>query len=74
MGRLVRADTPEHNQALNQVAVAISHEQLDQAEVLVTRLISGAQLRRGVQSKGHHLFPPGSIRRERPGLSACSHP
>jgi tetratricopeptide (TPR) repeat protein len=37
-----RADTPEHNQALNQVAIAISHEQLEQAEVLVTRLIAGA--------------------------------
>jgi tetratricopeptide (TPR) repeat protein len=37
-----RADTPEHNQALNQVQLAISHEQLDQAKVLVTRLIDGA--------------------------------
>jgi tetratricopeptide (TPR) repeat protein len=37
-----RADTPEHNKALTQVALAISHEQLDQAEVLVTRLIAGA--------------------------------
>ena len=37
-----RADTPEHNQALNQVQLAISREQLDQAEVLVTRLIAVA--------------------------------
>jgi tetratricopeptide (TPR) repeat protein len=37
-----RADTPEHNQALNQVQLAISREQLDQAQVLVTRLIAGA--------------------------------
>ena len=34
-----RADTPEHNQALNQVQLAISREQLDQAEVLANRLI-----------------------------------
>jgi tetratricopeptide (TPR) repeat protein len=37
-----RADTPEHNQELNQVQLAISREQLDQAEILVTRLIAGA--------------------------------
>ena len=37
-----RADTPEHNQALSQVQLAISRDQLDQAEVLVTRLIAGA--------------------------------
>jgi tetratricopeptide (TPR) repeat protein len=37
-----RADTPEHNTALNQVQLAISREQLDQAEILVTRLIAGA--------------------------------
>ncbi len=37
-----RADTPEHNQTLSQVALAISREQLDQAEVLVTRLIATA--------------------------------
>ena len=30
-----RADTPEHNQALSQVQLAISREQLDQAEILV---------------------------------------
>jgi tetratricopeptide (TPR) repeat protein len=35
-----RADTPEHNQALNQVQLAISREQLDQAEILVSRLIA----------------------------------
>jgi tetratricopeptide (TPR) repeat protein len=34
-----RADTPEHNQALNQVQLAISREQLDQAEILANRLI-----------------------------------
>jgi tetratricopeptide (TPR) repeat protein len=34
-----RADTPEHNLALNQVQLAISREQLDQAEILATRLI-----------------------------------
>jgi tetratricopeptide (TPR) repeat protein len=37
-----RADTPEHNQALSQVRLAISRDQLEQAEVLVTRLISSA--------------------------------
>jgi tetratricopeptide (TPR) repeat protein len=37
-----RADTPEHNQVLSQVRLAINDEQLDQAEVLVTRLISEA--------------------------------
>jgi tetratricopeptide (TPR) repeat protein len=37
-----RADTPEHNRALNQVQLAISREQLDQAEILVNRLIAGA--------------------------------
>ena len=37
-----RADTPEHNQSLNQVRLAISREQLDQAEILVTRLIAVA--------------------------------
>ena len=44
-----RADTPEHNQALNQVQLAISREQLDQAEILANRLIALApELRRGV--------------------------
>jgi tetratricopeptide (TPR) repeat protein len=37
-----RADTPEHNQVLSQVLLAIDREQLDQAEVLVTRLIAEA--------------------------------
>jgi tetratricopeptide (TPR) repeat protein len=37
-----RADTAEHNQALSKVALAISRDQLDQAEVMVTRLISNA--------------------------------
>ena len=37
-----RADTAEHNQLLNQVRIKISREQLEQAEVLVTRLISVA--------------------------------
>jgi tetratricopeptide (TPR) repeat protein len=35
-----RADTPEHNQMLSQVQLAISRDQLEQAEVLVTRLIA----------------------------------
>ncbi len=37
-----RADTPEHNQTLSQVQLAISREQLAQAEILATRLIAGA--------------------------------
>jgi tetratricopeptide (TPR) repeat protein len=37
-----RADTPEHNQALSQVQLAISREQLDQAEILASRLIAVA--------------------------------
>ena len=37
-----RADSSEHNQTLSQVALAISRDQLDQAEVLVTRLIATA--------------------------------
>jgi tetratricopeptide (TPR) repeat protein len=37
-----RAGTDEHNQILNQVRIKISREQLEQAEVLVTRLISVA--------------------------------
>jgi len=37
-----RAGTAEHNQILNQVRIKISREQLEQAEVLVTRLISVA--------------------------------
>jgi tetratricopeptide (TPR) repeat protein len=37
-----RADTPEHNQMLSQVQLAISRDQLEQAEVLVTRLIAQA--------------------------------
>jgi tetratricopeptide (TPR) repeat protein len=35
-----RADTPEHNQALEQVLQSIKREQLNQAEILVTRLIA----------------------------------
>jgi tetratricopeptide (TPR) repeat protein len=35
-----RADTPEHNQALAQVRQSINLEQLNQAELLVTRLIA----------------------------------
>ncbi len=37
-----RADTSEHNQMLSQVALVISRDQLNQAEVLVTRLILSA--------------------------------
>ncbi len=37
-----RAGTAEHNQILNQVRIKISREQLDQAEVLATRLIDVA--------------------------------
>jgi tetratricopeptide (TPR) repeat protein len=37
-----RADTPEHNQMLSQVRLAISRDQLEQAEVLATRLIASA--------------------------------
>jgi tetratricopeptide (TPR) repeat protein len=37
-----RADTAEHNQMLNQVRIQISREHLEQAEVLVTRLIKVA--------------------------------
>ena len=37
-----RADTPEHNEALGQVALAISRDQLDDALVLATRLIARA--------------------------------
>jgi tetratricopeptide (TPR) repeat protein len=37
-----RADTSEHNQILSNVALAISRDQLEQAEVLVTRLIASA--------------------------------
>ncbi len=37
-----RADTFEHNQTLSQVALAISRDQLDHAEILVTRLIATA--------------------------------
>jgi tetratricopeptide (TPR) repeat protein len=35
-----RADSPEHNQTLERVRHSISREQLEQAETLVTRLIS----------------------------------
>jgi tetratricopeptide (TPR) repeat protein len=34
-----RADTPEHNQMLDQVRLSLSRRQLDQAEALATRLI-----------------------------------
>jgi tetratricopeptide (TPR) repeat protein len=37
-----RADTPEHNQALERVRLAIGREELVQAEVMVTRLIADA--------------------------------
>jgi len=37
-----RADTPEHNQMLEKVRLAIGREELVQAEVLVTRLIAVA--------------------------------
>jgi tetratricopeptide (TPR) repeat protein len=37
-----RADTSEHNQILSHVALAISRDQLEQAEVLVNRLIATA--------------------------------
>jgi tetratricopeptide (TPR) repeat protein len=37
-----RADTPEHNQRLEQVRRLIGNEQLDQAEAMVTRLIADA--------------------------------
>jgi len=37
-----RADTPEHNQMLEQVRQSISREQLEQAEMLVARLIAVA--------------------------------
>ena len=37
-----RADTAEHNQILSNVAAAISRDELEQAEVLVTRLIASA--------------------------------
>ncbi len=37
-----RADTPEHNQVLREVRLAISREQLAQAEALVTGLIAQA--------------------------------
>jgi tetratricopeptide (TPR) repeat protein len=37
-----RADTPEHNQALGRVRLAISRQELDQAETLATRLIADA--------------------------------
>jgi tetratricopeptide (TPR) repeat protein len=37
-----RADTAEHNQILEQVRQSISHEQLDEAEKMVTRLIADA--------------------------------
>jgi tetratricopeptide (TPR) repeat protein len=37
-----RADSPEHNRMLGQVAQAISREQLAQAEALATRLIADA--------------------------------
>lgn len=37
-----RADTPEHNQILETVRIAINREQLVQAELLVTRLIAEA--------------------------------
>jgi tetratricopeptide (TPR) repeat protein len=37
-----RADTPEHNQMLEQVRQSINREQLEQAETLVTRLIADA--------------------------------
>ena len=37
-----RADSFEHNQTLSQVALAISRDELDQAEILVTRLIASA--------------------------------
>jgi tetratricopeptide (TPR) repeat protein len=37
-----RADTPEHNLMLEQVRQSISREQLDQAEMLVTRLVAVA--------------------------------
>lgn len=37
-----RADTAEHNQMLSNVAAAISRDELEQAEVLVTRLIASA--------------------------------
>jgi tetratricopeptide (TPR) repeat protein len=37
-----RADTSDHNQILSHVALAIRRDQLEQAEVLVTRLIASA--------------------------------
>jgi tetratricopeptide (TPR) repeat protein len=37
-----RADTPQHNQMLEQVRLSIKREQLEQAETLLTRLIADA--------------------------------
>ena len=68
-----RADTPEHNQLLEQVRHAISRQQFNVGrDPGHSTDPACARLRRGLQPAGHHLLPPGPVRRKRPGLPASS--
>ena len=68
-----RADTPEHNQRLEQVRHSIGREQLEQAETLVTRLIADApNFAEAYNQRAFVYFLHGPIRRERRGLPAGS--